>query len=240
MNVTAMSDAGSNRSELAATGGLVVLNGRLKGARRPLTGPMTLIGQAQGCEVRLNVQGVKPYHCAIIQSVEGYLLRDLAGEETTFLNGKAVLQQVLRSGDRIEVGPFQFQIDCPDSLQAENVRKVSQALRAERDALRIQAAAMAAQYAGLTEEEIRLEQRRLALQRQEEQLAGRLEERHRELREQEENLRREQDAFTASGRPSNSANGGPARSWPTCARNWKRTIRRCWFNRNAIWRCAAD
>ena len=43
-------------------GELVVQNGRHAGARRPLAVPMTLIGRANGCDVRLNVEPVKPLH----------------------------------------------------------------------------------------------------------------------------------------------------------------------------------
>src|SRR5947209_1915884 len=42
----------------APLGELVLQNGRLSGARRPLAGPLTLIGQVAGCDVRLAVEGV--------------------------------------------------------------------------------------------------------------------------------------------------------------------------------------
>ena len=42
-------------------GDLVVRTGRMAGARRALTAPLTLIGQAAGSEVRLNVEDVLAY-----------------------------------------------------------------------------------------------------------------------------------------------------------------------------------
>ena len=40
-------------------------NGRLSGARRALNDPLTLIGNASSCDIRLSVEGVDPLHCAI-------------------------------------------------------------------------------------------------------------------------------------------------------------------------------
>ncbi len=175
---------------------LVVQNGRMKGARRTLSGPLTLIGQGHGCEVRLNVDGVQPLHCIIVSSLDGYVIRDLAGDGTTLVNGQRLLgAQPLKDGDLISIGPFQFLIEVPLHSQPEQVKQLANTLKSERDALRIQAAAVAAQQAGLTEEEIRLEQRRVALHKQEEQLTGRLEDRQRELRELEAKLREEQATF---------------------------------------------
>ena len=34
--------------------------GRVGSGRRPIRGPVTLIGQAPGCDVRLNADGVQP------------------------------------------------------------------------------------------------------------------------------------------------------------------------------------
>lgn len=149
---------------------LVVYNGRLAGMRRPLTGPLTLIGQAAGCEIRLNVEGVRPLHCAIVVGPNEVSLRDLGGEGVTRVNGEPVLTHTFRDGDLLTVGPFQFTVEINQSE-----------LDREREALRVQAAAVAAQQAALTEEEMRLQSRRGALEKQERQLAEHFEERQREL-----------------------------------------------------------
>jgi len=199
MNVTANTHtAQTDAPAKSPAGELVVQNGRLKGTRRALTGPLTLIGQAIGCEIRLNIEGVKPLHCALIQGPEGYMVRDMSGEAGTCVNGQRVNLHALQHGDVLAVGPFQFALEIPAGVRPENVRRLAEALKAERDALRIQVAAVAAQQAGLTEEEIRLEQRRVALQCQEEQLAARLEERQRELKGQEEQLCQDQDRFASA------------------------------------------
>jgi len=196
MNVISDSVPGTGEvPEPGPTGELVVQNGRMKGVRRPLVTPLTLIGQAQGCEVRLNVEGVQPLHCAIAHSPQGYVLRDLSSDRSAQLNGHRVSIQPLQDGDLLTVGPFEFLVAIPEPMRSESLRRMAGNLKAERDALRIQAAAVASQQAGLTEEEIRLDQRRGALERQEEQLSARLDERQRQLRAEDDQLRQERAAF---------------------------------------------
>jgi chromosome segregation ATPase len=157
-------------------GELIVQNGRLAGTRRPLTVPLTLVGQAAGCDVRLNVAGVQPVHCALALGPAGWLLRELPGGGPILINGQPAGSGPLQDGDVLTVGPFQFQIHPVDGTPAAQSSR-----EREKDALRIQAAAVAAQQAALTEEEFRLQQRRAALEQQEEQLAAHLEEKRQRL-----------------------------------------------------------
>jgi chromosome segregation ATPase len=158
------------------TGELVVHNGRLSGARKALGAALTLVGRAEGCEVRLNVEGVLPIHCAVVHGPDGLVLRALPGA-LTLLNGEPVAEGPLRDGDVIAVGPFQFRVTAPPGPPPID----RAALEREKDALRIQAAAVVAQQAALAEEEARLQQRRVALERQEAQLSVHLEERRQKL-----------------------------------------------------------
>jgi pSer/pThr/pTyr-binding forkhead associated (FHA) protein len=178
-----------------AVGELVVQNGRLSGTRRPLA-PLTLIGQAPGCDLRLNVEGVAPLHCVIVQAPAGPVLRDLTEAGTT-VNGERVRERALRHGDRVAIGPFLFAVELPDPPAD-----------AEAEALRIQAAAVVAQQAALDEEEDRLEGRATALQKQEAQLAAHLEDRQRQLEEAEGTLQQERDALRAECRAAREALDG--------------------------------
>ncbi len=163
---------------------LVVVNGRLDGVRRRLVGPMTLLGRAAGCEIRLNAEGVQPLHAAVICGQAGFFLRDLTGEGGVFLNEEPATLTRVENGDVIGVGSFRFRL--------ESARPPAEI---ERDAVRIQSAAVAAQQSALNEEEMRLEQRRVALDKQEEQLAGHLEERRRQLLQMQEQTRQERETF---------------------------------------------
>jgi FHA domain len=165
-------------------GELIVHNGRLSGTRKELGTALTLLGRAEGCDVRLNVEGVHPVHCAIVHGRDGFILRTLHGAET-LVNGEPIVEGSLHDGDLLAVGPFQFRV----ALQplAEPIDRA--ALEREKDALRIQAAAVAAQQAALTEEEARLQHRRITLERQETQLSAHLEERRQKLVELQNQVR---------------------------------------------------
>jgi hypothetical protein len=177
-------------------GELVVCNGRQAGVRRPLTSPAMLIGQASCCDVRLNVEGVRPVHCVLSGVPGAFHLRDLAGGNSTLVNGKPFTAGPLEDGDLIAVGPFQFRFAVSVPEGAEVPPRPAD-LEAERDALRIQAAAVVAQQAALAEQETQLRQGRAALERQKEQLAAHLEKRRQSLLEMQEQMRQDRAAFKA-------------------------------------------
>jgi hypothetical protein len=169
-----------------AAGELVVQNGRLSGTRRPLTLPLTLIGRSDACDVRLNVDGVEPLHCALVHGPDGVVLRDLAGG--VLVNDAPPGPGPLHDGDTVTVGPFSFLLRLPEpgvgqAAAGKFLLHELEALEREKEALRVQAAAVAAQQAEVTEVEIRLEQRRGALEQQEQQLAQHLEEKRQRLLE---------------------------------------------------------
>jgi len=88
---------------------LIVRNGRKKGKRRPLKGPITIVGSTQGCDVRLDVPNVRPIHCLIALGVDGPHLRSW-GADDTLVNGAPVLTRLLRDGDLLKVGAFEFEV----------------------------------------------------------------------------------------------------------------------------------
>jgi pSer/pThr/pTyr-binding forkhead associated (FHA) protein len=178
----------------AGPGELVLQNGRQAGARRPLCSPTTLIGRTQDCDIRLNVDGVDPLHCLVVFGPDGVRLRDLNSVHGTWVNGVRAENALLRHGDLLKVGPFQFRVElnvapsCAPEIDENSVEK-------HREAVRIQAAAIAAQQAALEEEETRLAQRRSDMQQQEEQLAARLAEKQRQVQLWSEYTHAERDAL---------------------------------------------
>ena len=88
---------------------MIVQNGRQRGARRPLTDAVTIIGSAQGCDVRLNVDTVRPIHCLLAIGPDGPHLRSW-GADDTFVNGEPSSTCLLCDGDIVQVGPFKFAI----------------------------------------------------------------------------------------------------------------------------------
>jgi len=164
------------------TAELIVLNGRLKGSRCPLSVPLTLVGQDESCDVRLNLDGIAPFHAALVAGPVGPVLRNLSGEGSLLINGHAVENRLLHDGDVLTVGPFQFQLCLPRGSGTMTAPP-------GEEALRIQAAAVASEQVRLSEQESRLEQRTLELETREKQLVGHLDEKRRRLDKLQHRLR---------------------------------------------------
>jgi hypothetical protein len=99
----------------AAWGELVVKNGRLAGARHPLDAAFILIGRSATCDMRLHAASVRPLHAALVLTADGPTLRELQGSGGTTLNGGSVAGEILRDGDEIAFGPFEFRIELTAS-----------------------------------------------------------------------------------------------------------------------------
>ncbi len=168
---------------------LIVLNGRQKGNRCPLRFPLTLIGRDPACDVRLNLDGVAPFHVALVQGPAGPVLRDLSGQGELLVNGRGVDNRLLHDGDVLTMGPFQFELSLPPEMGYLPPQGLSE------EGLRVQVAAVAAEQVRLTELENRLEQRRVALETQEKQLISHLEDRHGRLETYQQQVKEERQQW---------------------------------------------
>src|SRR5438874_1346428 len=101
------------RSALAPSAEVLFLNGSLKGTRRSLNLPLTCVGRAPSCDLRLDVDGVSPLHCLVVHGPGGFLVRDLDTEGGTLVNGERVGSAALRDGDLLAVGPYQLRLRLP-------------------------------------------------------------------------------------------------------------------------------
>jgi pSer/pThr/pTyr-binding forkhead associated (FHA) protein len=63
-----------------------------------------VIGRSRSCQVRVSSGEVSRRHAEICASNGGFLLRDLASTNGSFLNGRRVTEQALQPGDRIRIG----------------------------------------------------------------------------------------------------------------------------------------
>lgn len=164
---------------------LVVLNGRLKGSRRALLGPLTLLGQDDACDIILHLDGIAPFHVALVTSPAGPILRDLVQDGSVLLNNHEVDNRLLHDGDVLVVGPFEFQV------------AVAVPCAALDEGLRIQVAAVAAEQMRLTELEGQLDRKRTEQETQERQLAAHLEEKHARLEALQHQVKAERDQWRA-------------------------------------------
>jgi hypothetical protein len=88
---------------------LILRTGRHQGTRRALKAPITFIGSEKGCDIRLTVNGVQPFHCVIAVGPDGPILRSW-NQSTVTVNGLAVHLQQIQDGDLLGIGPFEFEI----------------------------------------------------------------------------------------------------------------------------------
>ncbi len=100
---------------------------RLKGASGAVInqvcklGARTLIGRADDCDLRVDQEGVAPHHAEIRSEGEGGLvLSNLDDAFETLLNGEAVGQAGLSSGDEIRIAACRWVLQAP-GLRPEKV-----------------------------------------------------------------------------------------------------------------------
>jgi predicted component of type VI protein secretion system len=80
-----------------------------------------LIGRADDCDVRIDLEGVAPHHAEVRTTGQGaVLLRDLGSATGTRLNGEPVSEAQLKSGDEIQVGQCRLMLQAP-GLKPERV-----------------------------------------------------------------------------------------------------------------------
>ena len=112
-------------------------NYRLKGASGPVInqafklGAKTLIGRADDCDLRLEVEGVASRHAEIQESEDGSLtLFNLDPAAETLLNGELIQNASLASGDEIRIANCRWVLQAP-GLRPEKVL-TAEAVRARR------------------------------------------------------------------------------------------------------------
>jgi hypothetical protein len=110
---------------------------RLKGASGPVInqaytlGARTLIGRADDCDLRLDLEGVAAHHAEIHESEDGGLvLINLDPAAETLLNGEAAQNARLASGDEIRIANCRWVLQAP-GLRPEKVL-TSEAVRPRR------------------------------------------------------------------------------------------------------------
>ncbi len=131
--------------ERPVAGELVVRNGKKAGTRVPLVLPVTVIGRAVGCDVKLTAAGVADLHCLIAVTPAGPVLRAWHPDHT-LRNGTPAAATLLQDGDELKVGPCVFEfhwhaktdagaparVELPPDLLAQ-LSDAREAFRAERE-----------------------------------------------------------------------------------------------------------
>lgn len=90
---------------------LKVLVGKNTGQELLVPGPKFFIGRAEDCQLRPRSDLISRHHCALLVE-EGFVaVRDFGSKNGTVVNGERVVgERELRAGDRLTVGPLEFEV----------------------------------------------------------------------------------------------------------------------------------
>jgi hypothetical protein len=112
---------------------------RLKGASGAVInqaftlGVKTVIGSGSECALRVENDGFAPRHAEIVEQQGALLIRNLASPGETLLNGEAVDQASLASGDEIRIANCRWVLQAP-GLRPQKIL-TSDAVRSRRSYL---------------------------------------------------------------------------------------------------------
>ncbi len=85
--------------------------------------PSITIGRHVDCQVQLAEPGVRDRHAAIERRRDGYYLRGLESPNGVYVNGRAVTEQRLASGDELEIGPVHLRFEIVHGGGVERQRR---------------------------------------------------------------------------------------------------------------------
>jgi pSer/pThr/pTyr-binding forkhead associated (FHA) protein len=90
---------------------LKVLAGKVRGQELMVPGPKFFIGRAEDCQLRPRSDLISRHHCALLIEENFVAVRDFGSKNGTHVNGERVLgERELKSGDKLTIGPLEFEI----------------------------------------------------------------------------------------------------------------------------------
>jgi hypothetical protein len=100
---------------------LIVERGNAPKRAYSLQSKETIIGRRQDCDLRIASSEVSRRHCVLTVDDNQLKIEDLDSVNGTFLNGARVVgKQIVRPGDRLEVGPVRFIVKYELTKEALN------------------------------------------------------------------------------------------------------------------------
>jgi diguanylate cyclase (GGDEF)-like protein len=103
---------------------LIVLAGNNVGEMYKLGTERTVLGRGNAADIHIVDDGISRRHAEIVNEGTHMVVRDLGSTNGTFLNGAKITEQVLRDGDKIQVGSttilkFTFHDSLDESFQRQ-------------------------------------------------------------------------------------------------------------------------
>jgi pSer/pThr/pTyr-binding forkhead associated (FHA) protein len=74
---------------------------------------LVLVGSSPACRIRLQDARVSRYHCSLVRTPQGVWLIDLLSGTGARLNGRSFCCELVKEGDRLQVGPYVLRIWYP-------------------------------------------------------------------------------------------------------------------------------
>lgn len=104
---------------------LVVLQSNVLEGEFPIEGAGIILGRDETAGIAIDDKRISRQHCKIWLNGNTYSISDMGSSNGTFLNGKRVTEQTLKSGDKIQIGSnqFRFSVDiltAPDKKRKPN------------------------------------------------------------------------------------------------------------------------
>lgn len=104
---------------------LKVLVGKNAGQELTVPGPRFFIGRAEDCQLRPRSDLISRHHCVLLIE-EGFVaIRDFGSKNGTIVNGQRIVgERELKPGDRLIIGPLEFEVTVPAATPAKKRPKV--------------------------------------------------------------------------------------------------------------------
>ncbi len=104
---------------------LITIGGKHPGQTIPVAGPEFLIGRGEDCHLRPQSDRVSRHHCVIRTGEALAAVCDLGSSNGTFLNGQRLTaEHELKPGDRLRIGPLEFEVQVTVSVSGKRKPKV--------------------------------------------------------------------------------------------------------------------
>ncbi len=99
---------------------LKVLDGKNAGQEIAVNGKKFFIGRAEDCHLRPGSDLISRHHCVLLIEDTYIGVRDFGSKNGTFVNEERVVgERELKPGDRLTIGPLQFEIKIMHGLAAK-------------------------------------------------------------------------------------------------------------------------
>ena len=104
---------------------LVVVGGARTGEAVPVPHAKFLIGRAEDCHLRPASELVSRHHAVILVDEAFVAIRDFASKNGTFVNGEKIKsEKELKAGDRLRIGPLEFEVHLAVPVAGKKKPKV--------------------------------------------------------------------------------------------------------------------